>query len=146
MTLFVMCGCPGSGKSTWAKKNLSDAVYVSSDEIRMELFGTYEPGVDEDAVFDQFYGRIKAALASGKDAVADATNLGPGRRRKSLQCLSSNDEAVAIVMDTPLEECIRRNAERDRKVPEDAIRRMYQLFSAKKPRRNEGFREIRFVR
>lgn len=54
--LYVMCGCPGSGKTTWCKKNLANAVYVSTDDIRAELFGTPEPGdrSQEKRVFDTF--------------------------------------------------------------------------------------------
>ena len=32
-----MVGCPGSGKSTWAKKHLPDTYYVSRDEVRFSL-------------------------------------------------------------------------------------------------------------
>ena len=155
MTLYVMCGCPGSGKTTWAKKNLPQAIYVSTDEIRMELFGTYEPGLDEKAVFQQFYGRIRQALREGHDVVADATNLTKTRRKKALDCLSEQDEAVAVVLYTPLSVAVvlytplsvalQRNASRDRQVPESAVQRMHYILSSSLPRRSEGFREVRMI-
>ena len=145
MTLYVMCGCPGSGKTTWAKKNLPQAIYVSTDEIRMELFGTYEPGLDEKAVFQQFYGRICQALREGHDVVADATNLTKTRRKKALDCLSEQDEAVAVVLYTPLSVALQRNASRDRQVPESAVQRMHYILSSSLPRRSEGFREVRMI-
>lgn len=37
--LYIMCGCPGSGKTTYAKKYLinDNTVYVSRDDIRFSL-------------------------------------------------------------------------------------------------------------
>lgn len=40
--LYVMCGCPGSGKTTWCKKNLANAVYVNTDDIRRMFFRMQE--------------------------------------------------------------------------------------------------------
>ena len=37
--LIIMCGLPRSGKSTWIRKNKGDAVIVSPDEIRSDIFG-----------------------------------------------------------------------------------------------------------
>ena len=38
-TLILMCGLARSGKSTWIKKNQADAIVVSPDDIRAEIFG-----------------------------------------------------------------------------------------------------------
>lgn len=110
--LYVMCGCPGSGKTTWCKKNLANAVYVSTDDIREELFGTPEPGSrsQEKRVFDTFYGRIRRALVEGKDVVADATHTTERGRKKVLDCLPDGQKAVAIVMKTSLRDALYRNA------------------------------------
>ena len=40
--LILLCGIPGSGKTTWAKNYISknpDFVHLSSDAIRAELYG-----------------------------------------------------------------------------------------------------------
>ena len=34
---YILCGIPGSGKSTFAKKNLPNAVLISRDICRVEL-------------------------------------------------------------------------------------------------------------
>ena len=36
-TLYIMIGIPGSGKTTYAKKNLHEAVYIGTDAIRKKL-------------------------------------------------------------------------------------------------------------
>lgn len=43
-TIYVMCGLPGSGKSTWCSENLPDLPVISRDLIREEL-GMTEKGV-----------------------------------------------------------------------------------------------------
>ena len=37
--LFLLCGCPGSGKSTWARQriNTHGGYHISRDEIRFTL-------------------------------------------------------------------------------------------------------------
>lgn len=42
---FILRGAPASGKSTWIARNGLESVTVSSDEIRIRLFGI---GEDED--------------------------------------------------------------------------------------------------
>lgn len=145
--LYVMCDCPGSGKTTWCKKNLANAVYVSTDDIRAELFGTPEPGdrSQEKRVFDTFYGRIRKALIEGKDVVADATHTTERGRKKVLDCLPDGQKAVAIVMKTSLRDALYRNANRERVVPEHAVRRMFFRMQEERPRKEEGFSEIRLI-
>ena len=50
---------------------------------------------------------------------------------------------IAVLVDTPLETCIERQNLRDRKVPEDVIRRMY--WNLQGPTKEEGWDEICIV-
>jgi predicted kinase len=56
----MMCGVPGSGKSTWVRKNFPDITPVSRDAIRFEILD--ERGGDyfayEDEVFEKFIHQI----------------------------------------------------------------------------------------
>ncbi len=74
--LIIVCGLPGTGKTTLAKalaKRFS-AVHISSDLIRKEMMArpTYNP--DEKArVYEELVARVAELLAEGKSVVADAT-------------------------------------------------------------------------
>lgn len=133
--LYIMVGCPGSGKSTYAKKNLPDALYVSRDEIRFNLVKEDEDYFSKETeVFDTFITKINEGLRQSLDVVADATHLNRVSRLKLLASLEINKEkteVIAVVMFTPLSICIERNENRKGTrsyVPKDVIEKMYHSF------------------
>ena len=138
--LYLMCGVPGSGKSTWIKNHLGDATYVSRDVIRFNLL---EEGDEyfskEDEVWAEFIRRINESLELGFNVFVDATHISRGSRRKILKEVKFNPTLIAIYMDTPFEICLERNAKRTGRecVPEGAIRNMYKHFE--EPEFYEGF-------
>ena len=132
-TLYLMCGVPGSGKTFWAKHFCDNAVYVSRDDIRFKLIGEdateREYFAKETETFHTFVKTIQYNLDLGKNVCADATHVNWISRKKLLNALrlDKDVEVIAVFIDAPLEVCLQRNASRTglRKVPEDAIKRMY---------------------
>ena len=73
-TLYVMVGIPGSGKSTWAKANLTDAEYISRDTVRLSIIKDNEDlFAHEDEVYDKFVSILADGLRDNRNMVADAT-------------------------------------------------------------------------
>lgn len=147
MTKFFMCiGLPASGKSEQAKKLAAeyDAEIFSSDSLREEMFGDVNHQADNDALFKELHKRIREHLASGKSAIYDATNINYKRRMEFLKSLNKIPcEKIAVLMATPYEICLERNAQRERKVPEQVIKRMYLNFNI--PFWYEGWDDIQIV-
>ena len=60
--LIIMCGIPGCGKSTYAKKLIElhpDWIYVSRDEVRYETVSDQNHYFDHEAdVYKEFCNRI----------------------------------------------------------------------------------------
>ena len=145
--LYVMCGCPGSGKSTFCKTHFeNDVKYVSRDDIRFSLVKEDEEYFShENEVFDKYISEIKDGLTYG-DTIADATHLNSGSRTKLLRNLGNSlkdCEVIAVVVKTSLDTCINRNEKRiDTRsyVPISVIKNMYVSFSM--PRFEEGFDKI----
>ena len=124
-TLFVMVGPAGSGKSYVANR-IPHAAIDSTDMIRELMFGSAECQDNSEKVFEEAYIFAEDALCGGLDVVFDATNTTAFTRKKLLERMSGIDHKnVAIFMNTPLEECKRRNAQRKRRVPDDVIVRQY---------------------
>jgi predicted kinase len=147
--LWVMCGIPGSGKSTLIKKfqdwtpNEKIAV-VSRDAIRYSILNENDDYfAKEDEVFNTFINTIKSFISSDtKYIMVDATHISKGSRKKLLNALGSSLKDVylgAMVLDTSLETCLARNAEREGRacVPEKVIINMSKSFTI--PTLEEGF-------
>lgn len=134
--LYVMCGAPGSGKTTWASTHLPHIPYVSRDDIRFSLL---KPGEDyfshEKEVWNQFISKIAHYANAGRDVCIDATHINIASRNKLYRSLESwlkvNYEIHWVVMDTCFSKCLKRNETREglQQVPESAIRNMYDSMS-----------------
>lgn len=145
-TLYMMVGLPGSGKSAYAD-NLPNVVVHSSDKIREEILGDVNDQSQQDRVFDVMKHRVWDDLKAGKDVVYDATNVNTKRRRHFLTELSQQriPDVVTkcVLMATPYTECLRRNNERERKVPARVMWRMLKSFDP--PMCQEGWDEVNIV-
>lgn len=144
--IVMVCGLPGSGKSTFSQKIAEeiDATVFSSDALREEMFGDVNEQSRNNELFAELRRRIKECLKSGKNAVYDATNVSSKRRRAFLCELDKIDcEKRCVIMATPYEQCIKNNASRDRKVPEKIINKSYRSWHT--PYWFEGWDDIEIV-
>ena len=146
--LFMMEGLAGSGKSLIAenlviKRNgeCIKPIIHSSDALRLELYGDENNQEHNGDLFNELHRCIKEDLRNGNDVVYDATNIKKKRRRAFIQELKNIDcHKVCICVLTPYEVVLRQNNNRERKVPEDAIKRMYLSWCP--PAMDEGFDDI----
>ena len=142
--VIFMVGVPGSGKSTYAKKKFKKAVILSSDEIRKEIFNEETNESNNALVFNTLYNRAKEIIKT-KDIVIDATSSNKHDRALGLQHFKDMKvKRIAVVIDTPLEECLKRNRQRSRVVDEDVIKQYFINFEM--PSKEEGFDKIKIVK
>lgn len=147
---YVMCGIAGSGKSTWIKNHLATlkgyTAVISRDDIRFMMVNEDEEYFSrEKQVFKKFIEDLKDGLENCDNVIADATHLNLASRTKLLRNLSSslkNVNIYAIVINTPVEDCLKQNATRRgrRFVPEDQIVAMNKRLTI--PTFEEGFDKI----
>lgn len=141
--LFMMIGIPASGKTSLAEQiaKSEGAEIVSSDNIRKELYGNENIQGDSNEVFKTVENRIINGLKNNKNMIYDATNINYKRRMSFLQKIRKlKIEKIAIMVATPYEQCLIRNSQRERQVPEEAIKRMYFNFYV--PQYFEGWDDI----
>jgi len=106
-TLFLMFGYPGAGKTTTAKLigDLTGAMHLSSDEVRMELYPHPTYTQDEhDALYKALDERIEQLLNAGKSVIYDANlNRYQHRLEKYQMCERTHAKPVLIWVQTPKE-------------------------------------------
>ena len=130
----VLIGVAGVGKSTYIEQHKTEkSLVLSSDELRIELFGDLEAGNAPEAipvVFKTLHERMKEALLSKQyDTIFyDATNLSRKLRKGFYEQFKKYAEIEAIVLVKPLTTILEQNSQRSgfAKVPESVIRRMYE--------------------
>lgn len=133
--LFLLCGCPGSGKSTWVRQRINTygGYHISRDEIRFAILD--ERGGNyfnyENEVIRTFIARINELLDNDEqniDIYVDATHLTDNSRNQIMRQLHLKDiYKIAVWMKVPLDICLIRNNKRTgrAKVPSKTIADMY---------------------
>ena len=134
--VWLLSGAPGSGKPSWAKKQIKEhgGVHCSRDEIRFSLLKDDEDYfAHEDEVVALWLEKVTDAINNPEveDIYIDATHLTEKSRAKVLKELPKGDYFVTTVFfDVPLEICIERNDNRTGRafVPHSVIRSMHASY------------------
>jgi predicted kinase len=139
-TVTITRGLPASGKTTAALKLVAESGgrvrRVNLDALRLMLDsndGTVRNTREHEEVVLQVQdAAILAAVDAGFDAVVDNTHLVPRLPNRYKKLLATRDVTfeVADFTDVPVDECIRRDAARDRPVGEALIRDMAKRLKA----------------
>lgn len=145
LSLVLLIGASGSGKSTFASKHFNKHEIVSSDRCRgMVSNDENDQSATKDA-FDLLHYIIGKRLQNGLLTVVDATNVQSSARKQLIQLAREyHTLPVAIVLDIPQEICEARNSQRDdRNFGNYVIRQQkQQLKRSLKGLKREGFRKI----
>jgi predicted kinase len=143
-TVVLAIGLPGSGKSSWFKRN--NITPLSSDMVRLLLFDDPQEQRFQDLVFSNLRSMLKARLIARRPLnYVDATNLTPHERSNWIKLAKDYGyEVQAVFFEVPLEVCLERNRRRDRVVDEEIMRRM--AAKLKPPTFEEGFSKVTVVR
>ncbi len=145
LSLIVLIGASGSGKSTFARTHFKETEILSSDYFRGVVSDDETDQAATKDAFDVLHYILAKRLAAGRLTVIDATNVQPESRKPLLKLAKQyHCFAVAIVLDAPESICQQRNRQRpDRQFGSHVVRN--QVNSLKRSLRNlkrEGFRFI----
>ncbi|GEB56208.1 polynucleotide kinase-phosphatase [Streptomyces gardneri] len=150
LSLVVLVGATGSGKSTFARRHFKPTEIVSSDFCRgLVADDENDQSASKDA-FDVLHYIAGKRLAAGRLTVVDATNVQQEARRQLVRLAREHDVLpIAIVLDLPEEVCRTRNAGRpDRAdMPAHVIQRhRRELRRSLRGLEREGFRKVHVLR
>ncbi|KOG27442.1 MULTISPECIES: polynucleotide kinase-phosphatase [Streptomyces] len=150
LSLVVLVGATGSGKSTFARRHFKPTEVVSSDFCRgLVADDENDQSASKDA-FDVLHYIVGKRLEAGRLTVVDATNVQQEARRQLVALARSHDVLpIAIVLDLPEDVCRDRNAGRpDRAdMPAHVIQRhRRELRRSLRGLEREGFRKVHVLR
>lgn len=150
LSLVVLVGASGSGKSTFARRHFKPTEVISSDFCRgLVSDDENDQGATRDA-FDVLHYIAGKRLAAGRRTVVDATSVQQDSRRQLIELAKKHDVLpIAIVLDVPEEVCAERNAARaDRAdMPRRVIQRhIRELRRSLRHLEREGFRKVHVLR
>jgi len=149
MSLVVLVGASGSGKSTFAREHFGPYETLSSDMFRGLVANDEADQSATTAAFDAMQYVAGKRLDAGLLTVIDATSVQPEARRKLVELAKAHDVLpVAIVFDLPESVSNARNAERtDRTIPVGVVKRQTdQLRRSLRHLGKEGFRKVHVLR
>ena len=147
--LIMLIGIPGSGKTTHSKELMKEynAKVISSDKVRQTF-----AGIPESEVFPTVYRLCAEELKNENNVILDATHITPKVRKRTFDALdqfSVEYEKIAIYIDTPVEECIKRVELRNQN-PEELFLPLEVIESYGKnivmPTEEEGFVKIQIIK
>jgi predicted kinase len=133
--LLITRGLPASGKTTFARKLQPQVVRVNRDDLRRMLHGRrlFTQWAEGQVTHAQ-RAAVEALLRAHADVIVDDTNLRAKTVREWAELAARFGATFEVhdFTDVPLEECIRRDADRDPadQVGADAIKRMHDRYLA----------------
>jgi len=149
LSLVVLVGITGSGKSTFARAHFKPTEVISSDFCRGLVADDENDQSATPAAFDLLKYIVGKRLAGGRLTVVDATSVQPQARRELIMVAREHDVLpVAIVLDLPEKLASERNARRqDRDFGPHVIRRQRDQLRRNLTRLpREGFRTVHVLR
>ena len=149
LSLVVLVGVSGSGKSTFARRHFKATEILSSDFCRGLVCDDENSQAATGDAFDVLHFIARKRLAAAKLTVVDATNVQPEARQplvklaREFHCLP-----VAIVLDVSERTAHERNRSRsDRDFGPHVIRQQAaQLHKSLRALQREGFRHVFVLR
>ena len=145
--IIMLIGAAASGKSTAAPKIAAEnnAVILSTDKIRAELYGAEHIQGRWFKIEALLYVRIVDAIKNKKNIILDATHYKKEYRAKIIKNFPKYSEISAYYFNYPFALIYSRNKRRARRVPFEVLAAMYEELKKAPPTLAEGFKSIKKV-
>ena len=151
-SLIVLAGVSGAGKSTLAKSLCTSDMIANADFFRWMISGDENDQSVTPQAWEMTNRLIEHRLSLGKTTLVDSLALQPRARRSLVEMAkAAGAQAHMIMLWAELEVCLAGQQSRERKVPEDVVRRMFmqaeelKMLIEKTELTEEGFSSAKII-
>jgi protein phosphatase len=144
LSLVLLVGASGCGKSTFGRRHFKTTEVLSSDFCRGLVADDEKDQSATSDAFDVLYYIARKRLAAGRLTVIDATNVKAEDRKNCIELAREcHVPSVAIVLDLPEGLCQQRNRQRDRALdPHIISKQLENLRRSLNSLEGEGFYHV----
>ena len=123
--LVILRWLPASGKSTEAKKLVEEGMKRVNKDLLREMLDFWVWSKANEALVNEIeYDLIQSLLSRGISVVVDDTNISMSRVNLLEAIWMWEDATIEVMLiETPVEECIKRDANREKSVWEEVIKK-----------------------
>lgn len=141
--VIMLCGLPASRKSTHAKyiSHHENAIILSSDDMRVELYGDVNHQSSNGDLFQELYRRAKLNLTAGQNVIIDATNISQKKRINFINDFKQYQKEV-IYISANFVSCVMADKYREKSVGYSVLDRMYRQLQI--PLKEEGWDKVSY--
>jgi O-phosphoseryl-tRNA(Sec) kinase len=135
--LIIFCGLPSAGKTMFAQKLQSQLVLefkkevtiIDTDLLREKQYGTDFSPENESKIRESALKQCRDFLIKGDIVISDDINYFESMRHELVQIAQDlNIPYFIIYISTPLEVCLKWNRQRNPKIDDNIILKIYQKF------------------
>ncbi len=150
LSLVILVGASGSGKSSFARKHFKQTEIISSDYCRGLVSDDENDLTCSKEAFEVLYYIAATRLRLGKLTVIDATSVKPEDRKRLVKLARDHYVLpVAIVLDMPWQLCYERNQQRpDRQFGKHVVMNHTKALrrGLRSLRKSEGFTNVHVLK
>jgi predicted kinase len=123
--MYLMHGLSGAGKTEFAKRfaRENNLRYLSIEDFYAAFFGSELIHQNEEEVWAAFEIAIRVAEKEQVDIIVDTNSPRRADRDWFFEKFPTYSINL-IIIDTPVELCLKNNRERERKIPEEEMQKM----------------------
>ena len=132
--MFLMCGCSGAGKTTFAKKfaKRHNLLYLGIDDFYAEVNGDECLHINSFAVWIEFFKAIHQAEEDGISCVVDTNAITRCHREQFIDWFPTFEHHLIYIKAGPALRMF-NNLSRRRQIPADAMDKMTERFETPYP-------------
>lgn len=125
--MILVCGLPGSGKTTFARRLAKEIGFdhIDIDEVYAKVNGDSKNRANKFEVWQEFFRLIHESQQAGHSVIVDTMALTAYNRREFVEWFPEFKEHHLVFIDAEYDTCLNNVSSRDRTIPAGVLWRYF---------------------